>query len=327
VVRDALRSAGVQGDGIKADRVVLAVSGGGDSMAMLALVAALRARTAGGLSRMAVVSIDHGLREEARVEAEAAVTFARALGVGRAEVRRVDVPRSGNLLDAARAARLTALRAACDDFGAKTLLVAHQAEDRAESLLIGLSRGIGVEALAALMPARAFDDGITVVRPMLGCRRADLHGFLRELGVPWFEDPSNAMRDRGALRGDPAASALVKRIVAGCGTLFAEVEGLLALRDGLAMGTIGASGARTIDRAAVESIHPVVRAEVLARLGHAAGTVVRRSVIAQAEIVLAGRDRAPHRYALEGGWVLVLDRARVAVEPAHSEPGIASDHC
>ena len=314
VVAAALQSAGIPTDASDPPRIVLAVSGGGDSMAMLVLVAALRARVPDALARTAVVSIDHGLREGARAEAESAVALARHLGVRCAEVRSVAVARSGNLLDAARSARLAALRSACVDFGASTLLLAQQAEDRAESLLIGLSRGIGIDALAALMPMRVFDDGIAIVRPMLGCRRAELREFLRVVGVSWAEDPSNALRDRGVLRTDPATAALVERMVAGCGSLFAEAEGLLDLRDTLAARALGAADTLAIDRASLEALHPIVRAELLARLGVRAGSVVRRSVIARVDQLLAQGDRAPHRFMLEGDLVLVVDRARVAIE-------------
>jgi tRNA(Ile)-lysidine synthetase-like protein len=314
VVAAALRTAGVATDAQDPPRIVLAVSGGGDSMAMLVLVAALRARVHDGLARTAVVSIDHGLREGAHAEAESAVALARHLGVGWAEVRSVSVARSGNVLDAARTARFTALRSVCAEFKASTILLAQQAEDRAESLLIGLARGIGIESLAALMPMRVLEDHIAVVRPMLGCRRSELREFLRDAGVSWSEDPSNTLRDRGALRTDPTAVALVDRVVAGCGPLFAEAAALLDLRDTLASRAIGDVDAGGIDRASLEALHPIVRAEVLARLCSRAGSVARRSMIARVEQLVEEGDRAPHRFMLEGDCVLVVDRARVAIE-------------
>ena len=292
--------------------VMLAVSGGSDSLAMMLLVGAIRARQDGALRRTAVVSVDHGLRDESRAETELVVSLATALGFGWAQSRRVQVARDGNLLDAARRSRFAACRSACVEFGSDTLLVAHQAEDRAESLLIALARGMGVEALAALRPTREFDDGIRVVRPMLGCRRADLREFLEDLGVGWVEDPSNALHDRGSLRSDGPSAELIGRIVEGCGPLFADGVQLLDLRDQLAEAALPV-GALSIGRSAFEALHPVVRSEVLARMARHAGLDMRRSVVEQVASLIHAGDRAPHAYACAGPWTLVVDRERLAI--------------
>jgi tRNA(Ile)-lysidine synthetase-like protein len=311
VVGRALDGAGVSIDA----SVVLAVSGGSDSMAMMLLVGAIRARQDGALRRTAVVSVDHGLRDESRAEAELVGSLATDLGFGWAQARRVQVARDGNLLDAARRARFAACRSACVEFGSDTLLVAHQAEDRAESLLIALGRGMGVEALAALRPAREFDDGIRVVRPMLDCRRADLREFLGDLGVDWVEDPSNALHDRGSLRNDGPSAELVARIVDGCGPLFADGVQLLDLRDGLAAAALPI-GQRSIGRAAFEALHPVVRAEVLIRMARHAGIDLRRSVVDQVSALIDAGDRSPHAYACSGRRTLLVDRERLEIVAA-----------
>jgi len=98
VASQGLADAGVGGN----DPLVLAVSGGGDSMAMLVLLASVRSRADDALASLSAVSIDHGIRSDSAAEASFACETARALGIGRAEVIAVDVPRDGNLLDAAR---------------------------------------------------------------------------------------------------------------------------------------------------------------------------------------------------------------------------------
>lgn len=295
--------------------VMLAVSGGSDSMAMMLLVGAIRARQDGALRRTAVVSVDHGLRDESGAEAELVVSLATDLGFGWAQSRRVQVARDGNILDAARRARYAACRSACLEFGSDTLLVAHQAEDRAESLLIALARGMGVESLTALRPAREFDDGIRVVRPMLGLRRAELRAFLVDLGVGWVEDPSNALHDRGTLRSDGPSADLIGRIVEGCGPLFADGAQLLDLRDQLAAAALPV-GELSIGRAAFEALHPVVRSEVLVRMARHAGLDVRRTVVDQVVSLIDAGDRSPHAYACTGRWTLVVDRDRLAIMPS-----------
>lgn len=313
IVGRALDDAGVSAR----ERIVLGVSGGSDSMAMMMLVGAIRARQAGALQRTAVVSIDHGLRDEGRGEAEMVVSRAQALGFGWAQAQTVQVARDGNRLDAARQARLAACRAACAEFGSSMLLLAHQAEDRAESLLIGLARGMGVDALAALLPMRAFEDGLQVARPLLDCRRGQLREFLSELGVDWVEDPSNQLRDRGALRSDGHAAALLGRIVDGCGPLFADGARLLDLRDQLAAAALP-SGTVAIGRESFESLHPAVRGEVLARMARHAGTELRRSVVERISAIVASGDRAPHTFACAAGRSIVVDRLRIGIAVAQT---------
>ena len=173
----------------RADRVLVAVSGGPDSMALLDVLAALRSKLGHAL---AAHGVDHGLRPEAGAELDVAERFARAIDVP-FERTRVDVPPGGNLQARARTARFEALRTAAARSGCAVIATAHHLEDRAETVLLRLLRGAGPRGLAVL-PPRAGD----LVRPMLRAPRAAIDAHLARHDVPFALDPSN--RDPRFLR-------------------------------------------------------------------------------------------------------------------------------
>ncbi|WP_019201059.1 tRNA lysidine(34) synthetase TilS [Tsukamurella sp. 1534] len=157
-------------------RVAVALSGGADSLALLA------GALAAGLETTALV-VDHGLQDGSRDVAESAAATARRLGAG-ARVLPVAVDGAGGPEAAARSARYAALDAARD--GAPVLL-GHTLDDQAETVLLGLGRGSGARSLAG-MAAWAEPYG----RPLLGVRRTETRAGCAELGlVPW-DDPHNA---------------------------------------------------------------------------------------------------------------------------------------
>lgn len=224
--------------------LVAALSGGGDSLAMLAALAALRRRH----RRLALraLHIDHGLQEGSREWARQCRAQARALGVPLL-VRRVRVActHGQSLEAAARAARYAAfarqLRAG------EALLTAHHLEDQAETVLLQLLRGAGVAGLAA-MPAIAPLGRGWLLRPLLGLPRAALHDYARRRGCEWIEDPMNAdLRfDRAFVRhrllpplqarwpGAPATLARAARHAGEAQHLLAQLaaQDLLAAADG-----------------------------------------------------------------------------------------------
>jgi tRNA(Ile)-lysidine synthase len=295
-----------------ADPLVLAVSGGGDSLAMLVLVAALRARVDPSLAALHVISVDHGLRPANREECEGAVRTARMLGVAHAEIRAVEVSQVGNLLDAARDARLDAIAGFAASNGVRKVLLAHQADDRAEGLLLALARGAGIDALCALLPARELALGgrpsLELCRPLLETRRSELRAFLSDVGVAWHDDPSNELRTRGTLRGTPEAAALLDRIADNAGLALEEAHEMVAHRDALAHGLIASDGV-SVARAELERCPPFVQREAARMIVHAAGGTPNRAALASLAEALARGDRAPRRYRCEGGVELVLDAA------------------
>jgi tRNA(Ile)-lysidine synthetase-like protein len=307
---DGIADAGVAVD----DRLVLLVSGGGDSLALLVLMAALRERTDPALDSLAVLSVDHGLRAEAEEECAHAMSVARMLGVRCAETVRVEVARSGNLLDAARAARLAAVERFAERHAIRTALLAHHADDLAESILIGLARGAGLSSLASLLPRREYGAVLHLVRPLLSARRNELRAFLREVGVPWRDDPSNALHARGGLRSDPSLAALVDSIALGAGRLASEARRLLELRDAEIARILSATDrGASIPREALEGAHPSIHEPLLKAIARREGVVLPQSATAAMVDALACRDRAPKSFSCADGAVVEFDARRLAI--------------
>lgn len=166
----------------RGERILVAVSGGPDSLALLHVLARLAPKH--GFSVVAH-GVDHGLRPEASAELDLAEELARSLSVpfGRSEL---GVAPGGNLQARARAARYSALQAARSATGAHYLATAHHADDRAETVLLRLLRGSGPRGLAVL-PARAGER----IRPLLRARRSDVLAHLARHGLTFARDASN----------------------------------------------------------------------------------------------------------------------------------------
>ncbi len=183
----------------------LAVSGGGDSMAMLYL--AHNWSHVWGV-RLHVVTVDHGLRAEAADEAAMVAGECRVLGWPHATLR-WHWDGQGNLMEAARKGRLAVISGWCTERGLRHVAMAHTRNDLAETFLMRLKRGSGLEGLAAMAPKRSIScenrPELTVLRPCLGMRREELRHYLTVLKGRWVEDPTNEnpaferARMRGAL--------------------------------------------------------------------------------------------------------------------------------
>jgi tRNA(Ile)-lysidine synthase len=177
-VRRALRG--------RTGEVVVALSGGADSLALTAATAFEAPKL--GLAVRAVV-VDHGLQDASAKIADAAAAAARGLGAA-ASVIRVHVDGEGGVEAAARAARYAALTSAARDAGAAAILTGHTLDDQAETVLLGLARGSGAASLQGMAPASE-RDGIQVLRPLLGVRRATTRAACAAEGLQPWEDPHN----------------------------------------------------------------------------------------------------------------------------------------
>ena len=170
--------------------VLLAVSGGSDSTA-LALLYAAWAEAAPAAPPAVVASVDHGLRADAAGDVAAVAVLAARLGLPFRALRIDAPPPSGNLQAWARERRYALLAEAARMANCDVVLTAHTLDDQAETLLLRLARGSGVRGLAAMAPDAALDDGIRLVRPLLGIARATLREALLRRGIGWRDDPSN----------------------------------------------------------------------------------------------------------------------------------------
>jgi tRNA(Ile)-lysidine synthase len=173
----------------RGERILLAVSGGGDSMAMLHVMASLA--SVHGLD-LCAHGVNHGLRPEAELELDEAERFAASLSVpfGRSNLQ---VPKGANLQARAREQRYDALRNVARGLGTCCIATAHHADDRAETVLMRLMRGSGPTGLGVLAP-RTGD----LIRPLIRASRMDIHEHLARHRIVHAEDPSN--RDPSYLR-------------------------------------------------------------------------------------------------------------------------------
>lgn len=172
---------------------MLAVSGGADSMALMHLIARWRARLMAGKSSTSdaiphvfVATVDHRLRTSSREEAEWVGQIAARLGLPHAVLTwQGDKPASA-VQATARAARYELLRAKAAELGGALIVTAHHLDDQAETVLMRLARGSGVDGLSGMAPESG-----GIARPLLGIAKSRLEETLTALGQTWPEDSSN----------------------------------------------------------------------------------------------------------------------------------------
>ena len=322
-------------------RFALAVSGGSDSTALMVLMAewiSQKIDQAGrSLDACTVLTVDHRLRPESAAEAEAVARQAAALGFRHATlVWDGDKPRT-SLQAAARAARyrLMAAYARAHDIG--TILTAHTQDDQAETLLMRLARGSGLDGLSAMAPIGPLPNSVSIdgdrlfiARPLLEVSKARLQAILRRRGIGWIEDPSNASPafERVRLR---AARAALDSLGLTPAMLALSARRLQRARIALdrwvadvldpAAGTVEvhACGCISIDRNRLGALPEEIVVRLLARAMGAAGGVGE-------PVPLAGLE-AIAREVLDGhatgAWTLA--RAKVTASPGRllveREPG------
>ncbi len=187
--------------GFRDGKLAIAVSGGPDSLALLALA---HAALPGAVE---AATVDHDLREASAGEARAVAALCAGLGVPHA-VLKVQVA-SGNVQSEARSARYGALAGWMEGRGLAALATAHHADDQAETLLLRLNRASGVSGLAGVR-ARGLVPGtrLPLLRPLLGWRRAELARIVSDAGWQAAQDPSNTddRFDRARLRKELVAA-------------------------------------------------------------------------------------------------------------------------
>ncbi len=230
----------------------LAVSGGGDSMAMLHL-AANWARVMG--IRLWVATVDHGLRPESVSEAKLVATTCAEMQIPHSTLHWQDWDGTGNLQAAAREARRDLLNRWRG--GLQHILFAHTQDDQAETLLMRLARGSGVEGLSGMKPRQMIQPATqrvampdipnappkpntrlavwTLLRPLLTTSRAELRHYLKVLHIPYVEDPTNedATYDRVKARkalGTLAPLGLTPQSLADTATRMARARDALEAR-------------------------------------------------------------------------------------------------
>lgn len=306
------------------DTVLVAVSGGPDSTALLYLLRHLAPEW--GL-RLLALHVDHGLRPGSAAEAEHVRRLGARLDVPVATVA-VRVERAGSLEDAARRARYAALEAEADRAGAARIAVGHTLDDQAETVLMRVLEGTGLRGLAGIPPVRG-----RVIRPLLEVRRSALRAALAEASLGWLDDPSNQdirlLRNRirlelvprlGQTHGGDVAPALAR--LARRARQAVEALEAVAERELIRLGEIGPD-AVLLPRAALQALPAPVAVEVVrraaVRLG--AGGAWRAWVHRGLRRLLVAP--APRPALLVGGVGVEVsgERVRIGARPA---PGLAA---
>jgi tRNA(Ile)-lysidine synthase len=305
--------------------LVLAVSGGPDSVALMWLAARWRQGFARG-PRLIAVTVDHGLREESSREAREVKRLARSLDIEHRTLRWTGDKPGRGLPAAARDARYRLLAQAARAARATHVLTAHTRDDQAETLLMRLLRGSGIAGLSA-MARESERDGILLARPFLGVPKSRLIATLNKAKIAFADDPTN--RDTAFTR--PRLRALLPLLAAEGG----DARGLARLASRLARANdaveILADGAERYLALASDPSRPGFHARVFAGLPEEIRLrLLRRSLdqvghegpaeLGKVEALLAKLDRAvAAQKSLKttlAGALVSLARGRIRITPA-----------
>lgn len=318
-------------------RLALAVSGGADSMALLHLMAAWR--TEGGAKPdLSVLTVDHGLRPESRDEAAMVRHMAERLGLPHAILTWMQGSKqSGALQERARAARYDLIAAHCHAHGIPALVTAHHLDDQAETFLMRLKRGSGLDGLAAI-PEESAWSGIAVLRPLLDLPKARLAATLAAAGLGWAEDPSNRDErfERARVRASHEALAklgLTSEALARSARRLRRARAALddAAREFLAShGVLSEAGYCELERAALIAAPEEIALRVLAQAVNVVSGRERPLQLAKLESLLEGFCENPTsahtlggcRLQPSGEWLGVFRETRGTGLPSlHLAPG------
>lgn len=306
-------------------RVIVATSGGADSMALLALAIALHDRRTPPVIVPVVGHVDHAVRVESADEAAFVAAVCTRLGLEFAE-RRLDWSDRDAAVssEAARQARLAALESLAAASDARAILTAHHADDQAETVLLRLARGTGIAGLSGIPEVRRLDSGRLLLRPLLGIRRETLRGITSEAGLPFVEDPTNhdTTRPRERIRHEvlpdleaihPGASERLAALARECASLASAAEPTIAERD-------PSTGTATLDRSACRALTPDrLAGRIRSMSTDIAGTTVAsipRTVWNTAAALIQDEDSRPRRLALGRSLELLVHRGTASIHAA-----------
>ena len=320
-------------DPLRAEPAIgLAVSGGADSLALLLLAHRWAAKCT-PQPRLQVYSVDHGLRAEAPDEVAMVLDVAKQLGIAARGLAWTGIkPRSG-LQEAARRARYGLMGAAMAEDGVGVLLTAHHREDQAETVLMRMAHGSGIEGLKGM--ARSADvEGVRVVRPLLDVDPKALQEIVSAAGLTPAFDPSNddehyervrwrkALPKLASLGLDAAAIGVFAERMAEADAAIVQVANEyfteIVVLDGF--------GAARIDIVPFVSLSPAIAVRVLGRVLNIVGGRQKPRALGQVERLAAmiADGALPKSATLMGCIVRFKDDAiAVAREPGRSVPADA----
>ncbi|HEX2074060.1 MAG TPA: tRNA lysidine(34) synthetase TilS [Geodermatophilus sp.] len=297
--------------------VLVAVSGGADSLALAAAVAfeAPRAGVPAG-----AVTVDHGLQPGSAERAGATAALAAGLGLEPVHVLAVRVGTDGGPEAAARAARYAALADLAARSGARVAL-GHTLDDQAETVLLGLGRGSGPRSVAGMVEHRV-SEGVAWWRPLLGVRRATTRAACADQGLPVWEDPWNSDPAYTRVRLRTEVLPLLEEVLGGgvapalartAGMLREDLDALDALAAAELSRLAGADGLPARELAALPA---AIRRRVLRSWLRGAGVPDLQAVHLAAVDALLVRWRGQGRVDLPGGAGVLRVSGRLVLRPA-----------
>lgn len=295
---------------------LVAVSGGADSVALLLAIRGLAERRGGdAVARLVVGHAEHDLRPTAPQDRDFVLSLAAALGL-RAVSRRLDVRAGGDRGEGveatARRLRYGFLADAAGTHGCRHVLVAHTADDQAETILHRSLRGTGLAGLGGMPRARTLRDGIALVRPLLGVMRTEVRGFLSALGGTWREDETNSdvSRARNFLRHvilPRLEDGPYPAVTASLGTLGRQAAAVAAALASAADHLLDLHGRRQADGGWILRTGPVQPLD--------------RHLVAEVFVALWRREEWPRRHLTARHYALLAGMVRGEPPAAVDLPG------
>jgi tRNA(Ile)-lysidine synthetase-like protein len=315
-----LRSAVRPGLRTSAQPVLVACSGGADSVALAAALA-FEARDAG--VRVGGVTVDHGLQPGSADRADGTAGLLNHLGLDPVAVLRVSVGADGGPEGAARSARYEALAAAAEEHGARIAL-GHTLDDQAETVLLGLGRGSGPRSVAGMV-----EDRPPYWRPLLGVRRETTRQACADQGLPVWDDPWNDDPAFRRVRLRREVLPLLEQVLGG-GVAPALARTAALLRedldalDDLAAGQLArlaGEGGGGLPTRELAELPAALRRRVLRRWLRGSGVPDLQAVHLGAVDALLTRWRGQGRVDLPGGAGVVRASGRLALLPPEDRGG------
>jgi tRNA(Ile)-lysidine synthase len=311
----------------RAKALLIAVSGGPDSTALLLMAAEWAKRR--GRTRIEAATVDHGLRPGSAEEAKAVADLCARLKVAHRILQWKGAKPATRLQERAREARYRLLVDHAKAIGADALLTAHHADDQAETVLFRLLRGSGVAGLRGMdvMTAR---DGMTIGRPLMALRKRDLIAFVKARGAPFIDDPSNAdprfARTRlRALLARLGEEGLDPQALDRLARRAGETEEALAYLTAEVEARLGSEGA--IDARALFAAPIAVTRRILARrIAEAGGRDLSRIGLEKIEALSASlgealKERRAYGANVGGALVRLTAKGRLAFAPEPPRAG------
>ncbi len=307
-----------------ADPIVVAVSGGADSVALLGACQVLSHRKSHdhNIKSVVAVHVHHHLRDSADQDAEFVKDLCERLGVKLIQKDVYPGNQPGNIAANARDMRYEALARAARSVNASFIATAHHGDDQLETILIALCRGAGADGLSGMAWSRPLEDGLSLVRPLLGLRKANCIAFCQMAELSWREDPTNTDQTqvRARLRKD-VLPVLEELWPDAASRATGAADAMAIARDALdaeLQTTFGDANLQSWDRSEIAQLPLPIIAAGLRRAAIAnhpdIAASLGQTLLNQAAEAISSDDRSPKEYHWPDGAVLKITSKQIKLK-------------